>query len=570
MNEKELSIYRQKLKSEGKNICYGELCDGNIYDIDKFPKVSNICKKCVAKKAKDYYYSSGGKKYRKVKNEYKKGKSCEECGEDNLILLDFDHLDEKNFNISQCYNSTKLIEEIKLTRMLCIWCHRKKTYEFDVYRVDHKTIEYEKFDEQIENTVLCNGPICEGKYVYRSHFYMRRIGNYHKICKTCTTYKTKQRRLEKIKYINQVKLTIGKCLHCDRKVDDKNFMCFDFDHLRDKSYDISSMNTKVGRCLKKIQEEIDKCQLLCCYCHRIKTAKDQNWDNDITENKEIQNIDEIQKDVKKCSCCYIPINIKRDTCKDCNNGFNELPNPDCITWEPKISKHKCLDCEKEINPESIRCKRCYKKNEKEENIKILKYEKEILEESILYKQCLDCETEIKSVNTRCKPCYNQYKKEKIKTKKCLDCETEINPESTRCKPCYKKHRKDNIKINRCLDCDKQIKPESKRCSDCSREDLKKNPIVYDLPNSCLDCGSFIGRGRERCYQCFRVKKSTEAAEKLEKFKPAVKKIERPDRRKCERPEKEILLKEIAEMGFVKTGKKYGVSDNSIRKWLKSM
>jgi len=40
-------------------------------------------------------------------------------------------------------------------------------------------------------------------------------------------------------------------------------------------------------------------------------------------------------------------------------------------------------------------------------------------------------------------------------------------------------------------------------------------------------------------------------------------------RKVERPSLETLLKEIEELGYVGTGKKYGVSDNSIRKWVKT-
>jgi very-short-patch-repair endonuclease len=39
-------------------------------------------------------------------------------------------------------------------------------------------------------------------------------------------------------------------------------------------------------------------------------------------------------------------------------------------------------------------------------------------------------------------------------------------------------------------------------------------------------------------------------------------------RKIERPGYEKLKQEIKEFGFIKTGKKYGVSDNAIRKWLK--
>ena len=45
-------------------------------------------------------------------------------------------------------------------------------------------------------------------------------------------------------------------------------------------------------------------------------------------------------------------------------------------------------------------------------------------------------------------------------------------------------------------------------------------------------------------------------------------VPRVDKRKVERPDIGTLKKKIDEMGFIKTGKIYGVSDNSIRKWLK--
>lgn len=41
------------------------------------------------------------------------------------------------------------------------------------------------------------------------------------------------------------------------------------------------------------------------------------------------------------------------------------------------------------------------------------------------------------------------------------------------------------------------------------------------------------------------------------------------RRKVERPSKDILLKEVEALGYLGTGRKYGVSDNAIRKWLKN-
>ncbi len=39
-------------------------------------------------------------------------------------------------------------------------------------------------------------------------------------------------------------------------------------------------------------------------------------------------------------------------------------------------------------------------------------------------------------------------------------------------------------------------------------------------------------------------------------------------RKVERPTLEQLLDDVENLGYVGTGSKYGVSDNSIRKWIK--
>lgn len=47
-----------------------------------------------------------------------------------------------------------------------------------------------------------------------------------------------------------------------------------------------------------------------------------------------------------------------------------------------------------------------------------------------------------------------------------------------------------------------------------------------------------------------------------------KKLYNEGRRKVERPDYEILKNEISENGYSATGRKYGVSDNAIRKWIK--
>jgi hypothetical protein len=64
---------------------------------------------------------------------------------------------------------------------------------------------------------------------------------------------------------------------------------------------------------------------------------------------------------------------------------------------------------------------------------------------------------------------------------------------------------------------------------------------------CIDCDDYISKkSKGRCMKCSRLK----------------------SRKVKNRPKKEDLENDIKELGYVGTGKKYGVSDNSIRKWLK--
>jgi hypothetical protein len=42
----------------------------------------------------------------------------------------------------------------------------------------------------------------------------------------------------------------------------------------------------------------------------------------------------------------------------------------------------------------------------------------------------------------------------------------------------------------------------------------------------------------------------------------------PERRKVERPSYDVLIEEMQRMGFSAVGRKYGVSDNAVRKWIR--
>jgi hypothetical protein len=68
---------------------------------------------------------------------------------------------------------------------------------------------------------------------------------------------------------------------------------------------------------------------------------------------------------------------------------------------------------------------------------------------------------------------------------------------------------------------------------------------YTPKNYCSICGVKIKRNSKLCMKCHNM-----------------------EQRKVQRPPQEQLLNEINVLGYSETGRKYGVSDNAIRKWIK--
>jgi len=97
-----------------------------------------------------------------------------------------------------------------------------------------------------------------------------------------------------------------------------------------------------------------------------------------------------------------------------------------------------------------------------------------------------------------------------------------------------------------------IKPffEIKRKEKEIIEKIKKKIVVekkkYENKSSfCKQCGNRCSFSKDRCQTCYRISS-----------------------RKVERPSIEQLESDIKQLGYKGTGRKYGVSDNSIRKWIK--
>lgn len=138
------------------------------------------------------------------------------------------------------------------------------------------------------------------------------------------------------------------------------------------------------------------------------------------------------------------------------------------------------------------------------------------------------------------------------------------------------NRIENLRLL-CPNCHSQQKTSSrnfrianKRVSDEIILDALKNSNSLReaiLKVGCLDSGPTYVRFRKvaRTYKIHFTKDKKEVQLYWRDWRTEP----RPHKRKVERPSKEILEKEINESSFCALGRKYGVSDNAIRKWCKA-
>lgn len=198
--------------------------------------LANNCKKCASLKKKLRYPDSKVKIIEHTKNRRNflrkevnllKNIPCKDCG--NIyepVCMEFDHLTNKFLSISKMIHesfSLKIIKvEISKCELVCILCHRERT--------NSRLVQREKSKIRIRNSLF----VLEAKR--------------DKPCTIC-----------------------GKIY---------NPWQMEFDHISpsNKRYDVSTMEL-TNYSLKAIGQEINKCRILCCLCHRRHTAK--NWkDND--------------------------------------------------------------------------------------------------------------------------------------------------------------------------------------------------------------------------------------------------------------------------------------------------
>lgn len=130
----------------------------------------------------------------------------------------------------------------------------------------------------------CSG--CKKKKKETS-FYKSSSRGRQSLCKKCNSkycavrYKNNKAKVREANVTNRYKkyrllieyLLENPCVDCG----ETNILTLDFDHVRgNKSHNISSMAATLGFSWEKIKLEVEKCEVRCANCHRIKTHKQSN------------------------------------------------------------------------------------------------------------------------------------------------------------------------------------------------------------------------------------------------------------------------------------------------------
>jgi hypothetical protein len=219
---------------------------------------------------------------------------CVDCGEADPIVLDFDHLRDKHWDVSFMVASgfawSTIELEIAKCEVRCANCHARKTArELGIYERKHAFLRLseepapyivtgqrmcarcgvskppEEFSihcrETGERQVWCRACMADYKHAWylrnREHQIARVRMNHDR-----TTWENQDRAWE---YLGQ-----HPCVDCG----EPDPVVLQFDHLRDKKWNVSYM-LRSGFRWAAIQAEIDKCEVRCANCHRRKTARER-------------------------------------------------------------------------------------------------------------------------------------------------------------------------------------------------------------------------------------------------------------------------------------------------------
>ena len=291
---------------------------GEVKPLDQFPpvrrgepKLQSWCRDCFAQaNARNYRKNHEREKARLVRQvaekragiqqqltEYLSAHPCVDCGETDIVVLEFDHVGEKLANISTLANGgrswARILSEIEKCEVRCANCHRLKTLERSSLRRALPSVaarETSGAPVQLLIDAALGIRACRvcAKTKPLTEFLFRSLKRQTRqwICLLCqraytNEWYTRNRkrqiakaRIRRDHHAAQLRswvrayLSDHPCVDCG----EANVDLLDFDHLRDKRANVSTL-THVAVSWDVLKREIQKCEVRCANCHRRKTAR---------------------------------------------------------------------------------------------------------------------------------------------------------------------------------------------------------------------------------------------------------------------------------------------------------
>jgi Stc1 domain len=292
---------------------------GEVKPLDAFPpvrrgepKLQTWCRDCFAEaNARNYRKNHEREKARLVRQVaerraevheriigFLREHPCVDCGETDIVVLEFDHVAEKLDDISVYAGGgrswARVKAEIDKCEVRCANCHRRKTVERGAFErpsksqgLSHSRLSGRAIQLRLDASLgLRECRVC-GKTKPMNEFPYRSLERQTRqwICLSCQREYTNEwysrnakrqianARLGNRRATAELKVRIREyliehpCVDCG----ESDPTVLDFDHLRDKRANMSTL-VRYGLSWKAIEAEIAKCEVRCANCHRRRTA----------------------------------------------------------------------------------------------------------------------------------------------------------------------------------------------------------------------------------------------------------------------------------------------------------
>jgi hypothetical protein len=290
---------------------------GETKPLEAFPPVrrgeekrQTWCRECFAEaNAKNYRKNHEREKARLIRQvearrtdvrqrivEYLLEHPCVDCGETDIVVLEFDHVRDKVANIATYANGGRSWERVKAEidkcEVRCANCHRLKTLERS-RRSTHLPLPRSQRTPTVQLEIEASLGIraCRvcGNTKSLSEFPFRSVQRQTRqwICLLCQREYTKawygrnRRRqianaqIRRDGFARELRRRVLEYLRTHPCVDcgETNPNVLDFDHLRDKRANVSELAHRAVS-WNLLLAEIEKCEVRCANCHRRKTGRD--------------------------------------------------------------------------------------------------------------------------------------------------------------------------------------------------------------------------------------------------------------------------------------------------------